>query len=141
MKRTSLEPAVLRVGEVPDQDVLLGARCTICERYFFPDRRRCAACTEESTVTVELAKIGTLSSYTTVTKKPAFSVLDAPYVLGEVLLPEGLSVYSAITVARGKQPPKQPSIGARARLDPIEIQLGNRTVVAYTFSVKEERLS
>lgn len=132
-KRTSLESDVLRAGEAPDEDVLLGSRCTICGRYFFPQRKRCAACTETSTATVELSKVGVLSSYTTMTKKPVFSVLDAPYILGEVLLPEGVRVYSAINVFGGEQP----SIGSRVRLDPIEVRRGMGTVIAYSFSTQE----
>lgn len=123
---------MLRLGEGSRDAVLLGSRCSLCERYFFPQRRRCAACAAESTATTELSTTGVLVGFTSVTKKPLFSVLEPPYLLGEVLLPEGVRVYSTINVAGGPQP----SIGSPVRLEPVEVQLHEGPAIAYNFTVE-----
>lgn len=95
LRGISLEPEVLEI-DAEGEGTLLGSRCSRCGRYFFPQRPRCGACAEPWTETVRLSREGTLTSFTRVHRKPEFSVVESPYVLAEVTLPEGLKVYSVL---------------------------------------------
>ena len=129
--RVSLEPKVLKVEDTKDKDALIGSRCRQCGRYFFPQRIRCGACTEPITELVELSKQGTLISYTLVTSRPRFALVQPPYILGEVLMPEGLRIYSLIDA----KDVNELKMGQKAQLGTLEIKKdeGGNTVVAYCF--------
>ena len=122
---------MLKVDDTKDNDTLIGSRCSQCRRYFFPQRVRCGACTEPTTEPVELSKEGTLISYTLITSRPRFAEVQPPYILGEVLMPEGIRIYTLIN----SRDLNQLRMGQKARLDTMEIKKdedGN-SVVAYSF--------
>ena len=130
--RVSLEPSVLRLGEREEDDVLLGSRCRDCGRYFFPARVRCGACAEPTTDPVELSREGTLVSYTLITRKPRYAQVEPPYILGEVLIPEGIRIYTYVN---------SPStddlrVDQGARLKTLEIKKDDEGngVIAYSFA-------
>lgn len=130
--RVSLESSVLKVGNTKEEDVLIGSRCTECGRYFFPQRKRCAHCTEPTTELVELSTQGVLSSYSFMTRKPRYCLIEPPYTLGEVKTPEGISIYTVINVTS----PEKLRLGQRVILDTVEIEKdeeGN-SVIAYRFT-------
>ena len=133
--RISLEPTVLKVGNTKDEDVLMGSRCTECERYFFPQRKRCAHCAEPTTEPVQLSKEGVLSSYSLLTRKPKYCLVDPPYILGEVSIPEGIVIYAVIHSAD----PEALEMGQPVRLDTVEIESDEKggSVIAYRFAPKE----
>ena len=130
--RVSLEPSVLKLGDSKEEDVLTGSRCKECGRYFFPARVRCGACAEPTTEAVELSKEGTLISYTMITRKPRYSLIEPPYILGEVEIPEGIRLYSLIN----SEGVDTLAVGQKARLDTVEVKKdeeGN-SVIAYAFT-------
>ena len=130
--RISLEPSVLKVADNKDNDTLVGSRCSQCGRYFFPQRVRCGACTEPTTEPVDLSKEGTLISYTLITSRARFAEVQPPYILGEVMMPEGIRIYTLIN----SRDVNQLKIGQRTKLDTLEIKKdedGN-SVIAYSFS-------
>lgn len=130
--RISLEPLVLRIGNRPEDDVLLASLCTRCSRYFFPQRAYCGACAERTTETVELSGRGTLASFTRVHRKPEYSLIDPPYLLAEVTAQEGPRIYSVL-VGDGDT---EPAIGDEVRLRTVEVQKSEEgvAVVAYAFA-------
>jgi Predicted nucleic-acid-binding protein containing a Zn-ribbon len=98
VKRVSLEPGVFRVTQEEGGDVLLGSRCRVCRRTFFPPRAWCAACCTPTCEEVELSREGTLESYTVVHRKSAYALVETPYILGEVAIPEGIRIYTTINL-------------------------------------------
>ncbi len=133
--RISLEPTVLKVGSSKAEDVLMGSKCTECGRYFFPQRKRCAHCAEPTTEPVELSKEGVLSSYSLLTRKPKYCLVDPPYILGEVSIPEGIVIYAVIH----STDPEALEMGQTVRLDTVEIENDENdgSVIAYRFAPKE----
>ena len=133
--RISLEPSVLKVGSTKEEDVLLGSRCKECGRDFFPGRLWCAACAEPTTEPVEFSKEGTLISYSLMTRKPTYCMVETPYILGEVLIPEGIRLY---TVVNSKNVDELKT-GQRAKLDTVEIKKDEKSnsVIAYSFTPVE----
>lgn len=130
--RISLEPTVLKVGNTKEEDVLMGSRCTECERYFFPQRKRCAHCAEPTTEPVELSKEGILGSYSLMTRKPKYCLIEPPYILGEVSIPEGIVIYAVIH----STDPEVLEMGQPVRLDTVEIESDEKggSVIAYRFA-------
>ena len=94
----SLEPSVFKVKSGDEPPTLLGSRCPKCQRVFFPAREWCAACLEPLCKSIELSREGTLVSFALVERKQDYSIVEPPYVLGEVLLPEGIDIYTTINL-------------------------------------------
>lgn len=76
--------------------VLLGMRCRACGVTVFGPAAFCQSCTAADLEPVELAAQGTLYSYTIVRVPPAGWPGAAPYVLGEVELPEGPHILAEV---------------------------------------------
>jgi len=133
--RWSLEPSVLKVGSTKEEDVLIGSKCKICGRYFFPKRRRCGYCAEPTLEVLELSREGIVSSYSLLIKKPKYSLMEPPYILGEVKIPEGILIYTVINT----KSPEELRIGQRVKLDTVEIKKdeGGRSTIAYCFAPVE----
>jgi uncharacterized OB-fold protein len=125
-----LEPTVLEISAEDGEPTLLGSRCRLCGRVFFPARVACAGCADETTTTVRLSQEGELQSFTEVHRKPKYARVDPPYVLGEVTLPDGLFVYSVlVSEAQHKW-----TIGEPVRLTTTVVQLEDgQRVNAYAF--------
>ena len=130
-KRESLEPQLLQLGSNPEEDVLLGSKCDQCGRYFVPQRKWCGFCAQPTTRKVEMSRQGVLTSFSLMTRKPEYALVDTPYVLGEVTLPEGVIVYSVINV----DDPEDLVMGQAVRLHTVAIKKNDsgEPVMAYTF--------
>lgn len=129
-KRRSLNDGELRLGDDPEGDALVGSKCRTCGRYFFPKRKNCAACCEPSTEEVLLSKSGKLLSYSTVEKKPKNAWIQSPYIIGEVVFPEGVVVCTVLECN-----PRDLIEGSEFRLSTTKIREdheGNE-VLAYLF--------
>lgn len=74
---------------------LIGARCDRCKINYFPSRGFCSSCFQNDQMKqVNLSKIGTLYTYTTVYRgKPNFKV---PYSVGYVDLKEGVRILAPL---------------------------------------------
>jgi hypothetical protein len=100
------------VGDRPrfkrDTGVLVGSLCGSCGRRFWPARAVCPACQSAQVGPVELAAAGRLITFSTVwVARPG---LDAPYVLGQVELDDGVRLFAHV-----RELP-EPSAGDRVRL-------------------------
>ena len=129
--RVSLEPSVLKLGRMKDEDVLIGSKCKECGRYFMPQRKWCGYCAEPTTEVVELSKEGILTSFSLMERKPDYALVETPYVFGEVTVPEGIVIYSVINA----QDVNNLKMGQKVRLDPLEIKKDDEgnSVTAYAF--------
>jgi len=93
----SLEPDVLEVGFSEKECSLLGDRCRLCDLAFFPRRRFCVRCCGPELEEIRLSRRGRLKSFTLVHQRPKHAVIEPPYLLGEIELPERVVVYSLVT--------------------------------------------
>ncbi len=151
--RKSLEPKVFQVKGEGEEDALLGSKCKKCGGVFFPPREWCAACYEPTCETIVLSGEGILESFALMERKQAYSVVEPPFVIGEVLLPEGVHVYTTINL-RSEVSSEEAKVystidgdnfislkvGQRARLSPVVIRWdeeGNE-IVAYNFDIVKE---
>ena len=130
--RVSLEPSVLKVGNTKEEDVLIGSKCKECGRYFFPQRKWCGHCAEPTTEVVELSKEGTISSFSLMTRKKSYCLVQTPYIFGEVMIPEGILIYTVINA----QSVEAFQMGQKAKLDTTEIKKDEKgtSVIAYRFT-------
>ncbi|MFH1349389.1 MAG: OB-fold domain-containing protein [Pseudomonadota bacterium] len=133
--RKSLEPSVFQLGSTKEEDRLIGSRCKECGRYFFPGRKWCASCAEPTTEEVVLSKEGSLSSFSIMTRKTKYALIETPYVLGEVKIPEGLLIYTVINT----EAPEKLQMGQKVTLDSMEVKKDDEgnSVVAYNFEPAE----
>ena len=93
----SVDERLLRLTDASGKrGVLLGMRCRVCGVTVFGPAAFCQSCTAADLESVELAAQGTLYSYTIVRVPPAGWPGAAPYVLGEVELPEGPHILAEV---------------------------------------------
>jgi uncharacterized OB-fold protein len=130
--RVSLESSVLKIGNQTEEDALIGSRCRECGRYFFPQRKWCGHCAEPTTEVVELSKEGTISSYSLMTRKQNSCLVETPYFLGEVMMPEGILIYTVLNAKNEKEV----KMGQKARFGTTEIKKDEKgnSVMAYWFT-------
>lgn len=91
------------------RQVLVGSECKACGTRSWPGRSVCNRCGSPDLVEADLAVTGALIAYTIVhVARPG---LPAPYILGQVLLQDGVRIYSHV---RG--------LGEQVRV-PVPVQL------------------
>lgn len=125
-----LEPDSLQYDQATATVVLVGSECIVCKRKFFPPRRRCAACAEETLQAVRLSTHGRLESFTRLHRTPRDAWVAAPYIIGAVLLPEGLTLYTHLIDSRWEDV----FIGMDVKLLPFVVEAPDGApVMAYAF--------
>ncbi len=97
--------------EIPQRYRLEGARCTGCERRYFPPRLVCPQCKATTFVPVRLARQGKVLTWTVVHAAPGPFASNAPYIVGIVELDDGVR----LTVPIVDCDPHELTIGARVR--------------------------
>lgn len=97
--------------EIPQRYRLEGARCTNCERRYFPPRQVCPQCKGTSFVPVRLAREGQLVTWTVVHAAPDPFAFITPYMIGIVELDDGVR----LTVPIVDCEPNELTVGARVR--------------------------
>ena len=95
-QRVSVSSERLKLTGDGTEGVLMGTKCRSCGAHFLGAQRFCVNCTSDEVEPVELSKKGTLNSYTVVWAPPQGWKGDVPYILGQVGLPEGVSVLSEV---------------------------------------------
>jgi uncharacterized OB-fold protein len=75
---------------------LKGGKCNSCQTVSFPERSICPNCIGQDIETVSLSRRGKLYTFTEVYQKPPDYFGEVPYVIGRVLLPEGVFVLTQI---------------------------------------------
>lgn len=79
-----------------EQAYLIGSRCRHCKETFHPRRVYCAYCSSSDMEEVRLSSRGTLHTFTIVHQTLPGSAILAPYAIGRVRLPEGVTVQTVI---------------------------------------------
>ena len=93
-----LRGGIFRIPETADgKPVLLGSRCPECGAHYFPQRYICIACGHEGLDQVELSGRGKVWTYTIAGQTPPGSLIEAPYALAVVELPEKVAIRSILT--------------------------------------------
>ena len=96
-KRIPIEPGLFTIPDDPaEPPKLIGSRCKICGSHFYPKRVMCLRCSKESTEEVLLGPRGKIYSWSVSYMKPPAAVVDAPYGLATIELPEGVHVQAAL---------------------------------------------
>ena len=116
------------VGGLP---YLTANHCDSCERTFFPARQYCGCCCKPNLRELCLSRTGKLHSYSIVDRKPKHSVIEPPYVMAEIAMPEDVHVF---TVLRCKDF-SELRVGMDVELQIAEVPnpKGDGTVQAYVF--------
>ncbi|RLF55534.1 MAG: transcriptional regulator [Thermoplasmata archaeon] len=85
--------------EIPYRYNLIGSRCKVCNRIFFPPREVCPYCRRKSLGKMEEMKLkgkGRLITYTIIYTPPSNFENQVPYAVGIVELDEGPRITSQI---------------------------------------------
>jgi len=75
---------------------LIGGKCASCHAVFFPKQSICPRCTGQSIEEAPLSRKGKLYTYTEVHQKPPDYDGTVPYIIGRVLLAEGVFVLAQL---------------------------------------------
>ncbi len=96
-RRVSLEPAAFEVQSLEEECSLLGNRCPPCDLVFFPRCHFCTRCSKSGLEEIRLGRKGRLLSFTSGYQKPKHAVVEPPYLVEEIELPERVVVYLLLT--------------------------------------------
>jgi len=75
---------------------LIGGKCGSCHETHFPKQDICPRCTSQKITEVSLSRRGKLYTFTEVYTKPPDYLGPVPYIVGRILLPEGVFVLSQL---------------------------------------------
>ena len=110
------------------QGKVMGTKCKKCGAKFFPPRADCPYCLTSEMDWFEVASIGSLLTFTTVTYGPLGFEADAPYVVGIVEFQEGVKVLSRVSK---KIDSKNIKIGMKLKVTPVKL---SEEKVTYEFT-------
>jgi uncharacterized OB-fold protein len=96
-RRLPILPGIFHEATSPtDKSYLIGSRCSVCGRSFFPKQSVCRACMrDDSMQEIALSSRGKIDTFTVVHVAPMG--FKAPYIQAYVDLPEGPRIFSLIT--------------------------------------------
>ena len=111
--------------------VLLGCRCADCGHHFFPKRAICPGCGHIGLEEAALSSRGKVWSYTVAHQAPPGAIVQAPYVIAQVELPEHVLVHTLVTECE----PQDVAIGMEVELTPVRVGEDDqgRDLVAFAF--------
>jgi uncharacterized OB-fold protein len=84
------------IGRNEEGPYLKGGRCISCQAVFFPRQSVCPRCTGQEITDAALSRKGRLYTYTEVFQKPPDYDGPVPYMIGRVLLPDGVFVLAQL---------------------------------------------
>ena len=96
-RRVVMKGASLRLPDDLAEAALEGSRCPKCSETFYPPRHVCLACYHEGLDRVALSRKGTLYTFTIGRLAPPRAIVQAPYVIAQVQLPENVIVATVLT--------------------------------------------
>jgi len=109
---------------------LIGGKCTSCQAVFFPKQSICPRCTGKSIEEAPLSRKGKLYTYTEVHQKPPDYEGPIPYLIGRVLLPEGVFVLAQLKA--GKEDLRI-NMDMRLVIEPIYCDQSGNEIIGYAF--------
>lgn len=96
-KRVPVKEDLFKVPTDGEKGHLIGSRCKKCGDYFYPKRTVCANCYSEEMEEVALSTRGKIYTFTIARTSYPMTPLVAPFIVGEVKLPEEVLTLSLIT--------------------------------------------
>ena len=133
----SLNERLFRLNDAEGScPVLLGARCEDCDHHFFPRRAICPGCGRVGLETVDLSLSGKIWTYTIAHQVPSGAIVEAPYVIGRVELPEAVLVSGLVTDCA----PEDVRVGMEVEITPVKVREDEegRDVLAFAFRPAEK---
>lgn len=97
-KMVPLREGIFRIPQSPgEKPALIGCRCPQCGAHFFPRRVICLACGHRGLEEALLSPRGRIYTFTIARQTPPGSLIQAPYALAQVELPEKVIVQSVLS--------------------------------------------
>jgi len=133
-KRISVEEGLFTLPESTAENAqLIGSKCKFCGSVFFPKRLICGSCFKEGMETILLSNRGKITTWTVIWMSPPGFKGQVPYVLGEVGLPENVTIRTHFTGVD----PNKPAIKLGDEVEMViekiyENEEGNQ-IVSYMF--------
>ena len=124
------EALSLLIGHDEGGPYLVGGKCTSCQAVFFPLQSICPRCTERQIEETSLSRKGKLYTYTEVFQKPPDYDGPVPYLIGRVLLPEGVFVLSQL---KGKKEELRINLEMELLVEPLEMGESDVSPLCYKF--------
>jgi len=98
--------------EIRDNERIVGIRCPNCNRVYVPPRSTCVKCFTSLSDFVEVAKTGTLTTYSIVNSSQSYYPSEPPFIYGVVQL-DGAD--TGLVHLIGEVDPQKVRIGMRIR--------------------------
>ena len=93
-----LREGIFRIPESPgEKPALIASRCPRCGEHFFTKRAICLACGKVGLEEAYLTGPGRIWTFTIARETPPGSLIQAPYVVAQVKLPEKVIVGSVLS--------------------------------------------
>ena len=127
----SLNERLFRLDEASGSPYLIANRCPQCNCFFFPRRVLCAACGRGGLEETVLSPRGRIWSYSVAHQAPPGAVVQPPYVIAQVELPERVLVFALITDCA----PEEARIGMEVEITPMKVAADDqgRDIMAFAF--------
>ena len=127
----SLNERLFRLDEATGTPYLIASRCPQCNCFSFPRRTLCAACGGGALEETVLSRSGRIWSYSVARQAPPGAVVQPPYVIAQVELPERVLVYALITDCA----PEEARIGMEVEITPMKVGADDqgREIMAFAF--------
>jgi len=127
----SLNERLFRLDEATGSPYLIANRCPQCRCTFFPRRALCAACGGRGLEETVLSRSGRIWSYSVAHQAPPGAVVQPPYIIAQVELPEHVLVHALITDCA----PEEARIGLEVEITPIKVGADDqgRDIMAFAF--------
>jgi uncharacterized OB-fold protein len=123
--------------EISQRYNLVGTKCTVCGRVFFPPKVVCPTCRRKSLgkmVTYTLKGTGTVESYTVIYAPPPHFEGEEPYAIALIKMDEGCYLQGQIV----DNEPEELSIGMKVMSCFRRIyEDGNRGAIQYGYKFKK----
>ena len=131
-----LNERLFRLDEASGRPVLRGSRCPQCRHSFFPTRTLCAACGRGDLEAVEFGPRGRVWTYTIARQAPPGAIVEAPYVVAQVELPEHVMVGTLVKDCD----PESVVVGTEVEIVPVVVRQDEegRDMVAFAFRPVQE---
>ena len=127
----SLNERLFRLDETTGRPYLIGSRCPQCNFFFFPRRALCAACGGSALEETVLSRRGRIWTYSVARQAPPGAVVQPPYVIAQVELPERVLVHALITDCA----PEEARIGMEVEITPMKVGADDqgRDIMSFAF--------
>jgi len=112
---------------------LIGSKCPFCGAVRFPSQPICPKCYQEGTEEIALSTKGKITTWTVIRMNPPGYKGQVPYILAEVMLPEGLVVRTQLSDVEADKPTIEIGDEVEMLIDKIYEDEQNNDIMCYKF--------